>query len=127
MCLSFFLAQAIGCYLFITSLAMLVHQGRFKKLMHEFLASPALIAFSAGVHLILGLLIVLSHNVWISEWPVVVTIIGWIILLQGLMRQFFPETYVKMIKDLMAKTGYLLMTWIWLIVGIYLIWAGFNH
>jgi uncharacterized membrane protein YczE len=127
MCLSLFFAQVIGCYLFLISLAMLVHQQRFKKTMNEFLGSHALVALSGGMSLVIGLLIVISHNIWVSQWPVVVTIVGWVILLQALMRIFFPDAFVKMMKDMMAKTGYLLMSWIWLLVGIYLIWAGFAN
>ena len=126
MCLSVFFAQVIGCYLFLMSLAMLVHQQRFKRIMHEFLGNSALVMVSGWLTLVLGLIIVVSHNVWVGEWPVVITIVGWIALLQGLMRIFFPDTFVKMMKDMIAKTGYLLMSWIWLLVGIYLIWAGFS-
>lgn len=126
MCLSVFLAQVIGCYLFLVSLAMLVHQARFKKTMHDFLGNHSLVTLTGTMALVVGLLIVVSHNVWVGQWPVVITIVGWITLLQALMRIFFPEAYIKMMKDMMAKTGYLLMSWVWLLVGIYLIWAGFS-
>ena len=127
MCLSIFLAQVIGCFVFLVSLAMLVHSARCKKIMHDFLADHTMVAFSGNVSLLLGLLLVVSHNVWMSGWPVLITLIGWVLLLQGLMRIFFPENFVKMMKDLMNKTGYSLMCWVWLLVGIYLIWAGFSQ
>lgn len=127
MCLSIFLAQVIGCYLFLVSLAMLIQQHRFKKTMTEFLGSAPLLTFSGFISLVIGLLIVIRHNIWVSEWPVLITLVGWITLLQGLMRIFFPDAFVKMMKDLMAKTGYTLMCWIWLLVGVYLIWAGFTQ
>ena len=126
MCLSIFLAQVIGCFIFFVSVAMLVHHQRFKKTMNDFLASHSMVAFSGNLSLLLGLLVVISHNIWVSEWPVVITIVGWIVLLQGLMRIFFPEAFVKMMKDLTAKSGYTVWCWIWLLVGIYLIWAGFS-
>ena len=124
--LSIFLAQVIGLYLLFVSVAMLVYQSRFKKTMSEILSNHSLITLSGMMSFVVGLLIVVSHNVWISQWPVVVTIVGWVILLQALLRIFFPEAFVNMMKDLMAKSGYLLMSWIWLLVGIYLVWAGFS-
>jgi hypothetical protein len=127
MCLSIFLAQVIGVYLFLTALAMLVHQQRFKKTKMDFLGNPTLITLSGGVCLAVGLLIVVDHNVWVPEWPVLITLIGWILVLQGLMRLFFPDAFVKMTKDLMGKVVYTLMCWIWLFVGVYLIWAGFSQ
>lgn len=126
MCLSTFIAQLLGCYLFLVCLAMLVHQQRYKKTIGEFLSSPALVTFSGMVWLIFGLLIVLSHNLWITEWPAVVTVIGWVILIQGLIRIFFPDSYSSGMRELMAKVGFTLMCWIGLLVGLYLIWVGFS-
>ena len=126
MCLSLFLAQVIGCYMLLISLAMLAHQQRFKKTMNEFVQNHALVVFSGGVSIVVGLLIVLSHNIWVAEWPVLITLVGWLMLLQGVMRVFFPDSFAKCMKDLMHKTGYLLMSWIGLIVGIYLVWIGFK-
>ena len=126
MCFSIFLAQVIGIYLFLVSLAMLVHQQHGKKVIHEFLANHSLIALSGGLSLMIGLLLVVSHNIWVAKWPVVITIIGWLTLIQGCARIFIPDAFVKFMKDLTHNKGYLLMSWIWLLVGLYLIWMGFS-
>jgi len=126
MCFSVFLAQVIGIYLFLVSLSILVNQQHSKKLIHEFLASHALVALSGGISLILGLLIVISHNIWIAKWPVVITLVGWITLIQGCARIFIPAMFTKFMKDFTHKKGFLLMSWIWLLVGLYLIWMGFS-
>lgn len=127
MCLSIFLAQVIGLYLFLVSLAMLVHQQRFKKSMSDLLGSVAMINLTGLVMLVVGLLIVVDHNIWIPDWPVIITIIGWILLLQGLMRLFVPDAFIKMSKDLQGKVVFTLGCWVRLFVGIYLIWAGFSQ
>ncbi|MBI5272610.1 MAG: hypothetical protein HY861_01335 [Chlamydiia bacterium] len=127
MCLSIFLAQVIGCYLFLLSLAMLIHQQRFKKTMSDFLGNATLITMSGTASLIVGLLIVVDHNIWVPDFPVVITLIGWILLLQGLMRLFVPDAFIRMSKDLMSKLVYTLLCWVRLFVGIYLIWAGFSQ
>jgi len=127
MCLSIFLAQVIGLYLFLMSLAMLVHHQRFKKTVSDLLGNMTLITLTGGLMLIFGLLIVVDHNIWIPDWPVLITIIGWILLLQGLMRLFVPDAFIKMSKDMQGKVVYTLACWIRLFVGIYLIWAGFSQ
>lgn len=127
MCLSIFLAQVIGLYLFLVSLAMLVHQQRFKKTMSDLLGNMMMITLSGAFMLVLGLLIVVDHNIWLSDWPVLITIIGWILLLQGLMRLFVPDAFIKMAKDMQGKVVYTLLCWIRLFIGIYLIWAGFSQ
>lgn len=40
---------------------------------------------------IAGLSIVRAHNYWTTSWPVLVTLTGWIAILGGLDRMFFPE------------------------------------
>ena len=127
MCLSIFLAQVIGCYLFLMSLAMLIHQQRFKKTMSDYLGNATLITLTGAVSLAVGLLIVVDHNIWVPDWQVIITLIGWVLLLRGLMRLFIPEAYVKMSKDMLGKTVHTLMCWVRLFVGIYLIWAGFSQ
>ncbi len=127
MCLSIFLAQVIGIYLFLISLAMLVHQHRFKKTMSDLLGNITLITLTGVTMLVLGLLIVVDHNIWIPDWPVLITIIGWILVLQGLMRLFVPDAFIKMAKDMQGKIIYTLGCWVRLFIGIYLIWAGFSQ
>jgi hypothetical protein len=125
MCISIFYAQMMGIWLFLIGLAMIVHSARFKKTAMETLNSPGLMTFSGLCALGLGLLVVISHNIWVGAWPVVVTVVGWILVFQGIMRIFWPESFAKMMKDMMAESGFTIMSWIWLLVGVYLIWAGF--
>jgi hypothetical protein len=127
MSLSIFLAQVIGLYLFLVSLAMLVHHQRFKKTAVDLAAIPLMVTLTGVCMLILGLLIVVDHNIWVPDWPVVVTIIGWILLLQGLMRLFVPDAFIRMSKDMQGKMVYTLGCWVRLFIGIYLIWAGFSQ
>lgn len=125
MCISVFYAQVVGLWLFLIALAMIVHHGRFKKTVTETLSNGSLMTFSGLIGLGLGLLLVVSHNIWVPAWPVIVTLFGWFLLLQGLMRVFWPEIFAKIMKDLLAGSGYTVMSWIWLLVGLYLIYAGF--
>ena len=125
MCISIFYAQVLGLWLFLVALAILVNNQRFRKTLTETLSDHGLMSFSGTINLAVGLLIVVSHNIWVTDWPVVITLVGWVLILQGVMRLFWPESYAKFMKDLMAKNGYTIMNWIWLLVGLYLIWAGF--
>ncbi len=125
MCISMFYAQIIGLWLFLVALAMIVHHPRLKKTVTETLSNPSLMTYSGLIALAVGLLIVIHHNIWIAAWPVVITIFGWVLIIQGIMRIFWPDTFIKMMKDLLAGNGYTVMTWVWLIVGAYLIYYGF--
>ncbi|MBS0624919.1 MAG: hypothetical protein JSS32_02575 [Verrucomicrobia bacterium] len=121
---SIFLAQLIGWYLFLTSLSWLINQAHYKKVFSDFLGNQSLLTFAGAVGIIFGLLIVLVHNKWVSDWPILVTIIGWLTLLQGAFRLLFPEGAIRFTKNLQAKLGPSLLCWIWLLIGLYLIWVG---
>lgn len=126
MCMSVFYAQVIGLWLFLVGLAMVVHHARFKKTVMESLAQSSLMTFSGFITLGIGLVVVVTHNIWVAAWPVVVTLFGWVWIFQGIMRLFWPEAFSKMMKDLLAKNGFTVMSWIWLLVGLYLIYQGFT-
>ena len=127
MCLSFFLAQVIGIYLLLVSSAMLFQKDRFQKTIMDLLNSPPLLALTGSLGIIFGLLIVVPHNIWASSWVVLVTLFGWIMLLQGVMRVFFPHHFSKLVKRIDATIGYNLFSWVWLLIGVYLIWMGFSN
>jgi hypothetical protein len=38
-----------------------------------------------------GLAIVLTHNVWVASWRVLITLIGWLLLIRGAVRIVAPE------------------------------------
>ena len=124
---SMFLAKVLGLYLFLTSLAFLLNQQRFKKIFHDIVSDQGVLTVAGCVGMLIGLLIVLTHSMWMSDWPVLITIIGWVAILQGIARIYFPEGYAKWVKDCLHKTGFLVWNWVWLFIGVYLIWVGFSQ
>ncbi|OGN63785.1 MAG: hypothetical protein A3E80_06690 [Chlamydiae bacterium RIFCSPHIGHO2_12_FULL_49_9] len=125
MTFSIYLAQVIGFTILLMNLAVLSNQQRYKRTVIEFVGNAPLVTLSGMISIILGFILVMSHNIWIYGWPVVITIISWILLLQGIMRLFAPDAFAKMVKEMVAKPTYVILSWIWLVIAIYLIWAGF--
>lgn len=126
MCISVFYAQVIGLWLFLLALATLTQRAHFKKMTLESLSNEGMVAFSGMLSLAAGLIVVISHNIWMSGWPVVITLFGWFMLFQGVMRIFWQDTYVHYMKKLLSKSGYTNINAAWLLIGLYLIWVGFS-
>jgi hypothetical protein len=84
-----FLGAVMGWYLVIMGLFVLFRHSFLNTLVKDMLVQPALFFVVAVFTLIIGLLLVLSHNVWVLGWPVIVTIFSWMVLLSGLFRLFF--------------------------------------
>jgi len=50
------------------------------------------VTISTGyITFLLGLVTVIAHNVWVSDWRVAITILGWMTLLKGAMKIGFPD------------------------------------
>lgn len=59
---------------------------------HIWAAVPATQTYLAGLLWFLaGLSIIRAHNKWTLSWSVMITLIGWVAILGGLSRMFFPE------------------------------------
>jgi hypothetical protein len=127
MCLSVFFAQILGLFLSIVSLSILVRYQESKKIFHDFLSDPAMIACSGHSRVLAALIILVPHHLWVAQWPVIITIIGWLILLSGILRLFFPKKVASAMKQLMAKNGLLLAVWVCFLIGLYLVWMGFTE
>jgi hypothetical protein len=87
---SIFLAKIIGLVSVISTIAVLVRYKEHLALEEETVKNPALVYLSGVAFLALGILLVVSHFVWTLDSRLVITIMGWIILLKGIGRVFFP-------------------------------------
>jgi hypothetical protein len=125
---SIFLAKLIGLFALALGLAVLLHGGGFRTLASEFLASPALIFLSGLITLPAGLAIVLTHNVWTPDWRVVITILGWLAVVTGLIRIFAPQRAAAKARTLVAHpTMPKIGAAIWLAIGALLCFYGYTH
>jgi hypothetical protein len=117
-----FLATVIGWFLVIVSILLFFRQEHMKSVMDDVIAHPGLFFVFAVITLILGLLMVTSHNIWLMGWPVIITLFSWLVLVSGLIRLGFPDTTMKLGKSYfnhplrMHITGVVL-----LIIGLFLL------
>jgi hypothetical protein len=122
---SIFLAQAIGLFFLLISLSMLCRQAWGKKVMLDIIQSPAATAITGVIFLALGLLVVLTHNVWEADWHAVITLFGWYMLVQGVVRLFYPEAFARVKKTMLEDGKWIALNWVLLVGSIYLVWVGF--
>lgn len=61
--------------------------------------SVPLVYLSGVLFFIAGIAIVRSHNIWIWSWQTILTIIGWLAILLGCVRMFFPHVYVTQFQN----------------------------
>ena len=124
--ISIFLAQVFGLYFVIAGVAMLLRPKAIATLI-ETLGTRSSIYLTGFFALMLGIPLVLVHNIWEGSWRVIITILAWLALLKGIARIFFPEMVVDWAQGLARNPGLVkLMVWVMVILGLYLLYIGFT-
>ena len=100
---SILLAQLIGPLFVVVGLGALVNQTHyFTIVVPQFLNDTALYYLSGALAFTAGLAIILHHNLWVADWPVVITAMGWISLVKGAIRIVFPRFGPKFTQTIVA-------------------------
>jgi cytochrome bd-type quinol oxidase subunit 2 len=121
-----FIARLIGPAYLAVGIGILLNGSFYSGLVAEAVKSPTLIYFSGLLALVSGLAILNVHRSW-SGWPVLITIIGWLLVIGGAVRLVLPATTAAVSGDLYSKPATLLViAAILLVVGIILTAAGYR-
>jgi hypothetical protein len=121
-----FIARLIGPAFVAVGLGVLANGPFYTALILEAVHSPTLIYFSGLMALVPGLAILNVHRSW-SGWPVIITIIGWLMVIGGVIRLVLPATTATLATDLYSHAIVLLIVaLVVLVVGAYLSFEGYR-
>ena len=76
---------------------------KYDKLIEDFETSSGLTYLAGIFTLIIGVLLVEYHNIWVKNWTVLITIIGWVALIKGVMLVAFPQ-FISYFKNWYKNT-----------------------
>jgi len=95
--------------------------------MEDYTRSPGLTYLTAAIVFGLGLVLVTLHNLWTDPLAIIVSLIGWIVLIEGVALMALPEALLKFGAAAVASRN---TTRIWaifaLIAGMLLLFAAFT-
>ena len=80
---------------------------------------------SGFLMLLLGALIVAGHSVWVWNWQLIITLIGWILLVKGAMRIFSPSTNQHFLETKEKNHGFIWGEVAFLLMSLYLLYVSF--
>lgn len=82
------------------------------------------ITVSTGyITFLLGLATVVAHNLWVADWRLAVTVLGWITLIKGMEKIAFPDRVNK--KAQLFKGGQTFWGFVILLIGAAYFWMSF--
>ena len=77
--------------------------------------------------LLAGLAIVNAHNLWVSDWRVIITILGWLAIARGALSLLFPNKMYGIGEAILAsRSGPMIGAVIILVLGGILSWMGYR-
>ena len=124
-----FLSRLIGLYELIAALSMGTRRPAAVETVTALVHDRPLLFLVGVITLAAGLALVLVHNVWSGgALAVVVTLIGWITLIKGLLFLFLPPAAAVdfFLGQLHYEQLFYLYAAISLILGVYLAYGGFR-
>lgn len=128
MSISNYIARLIGPLFLIMGLGMVVESDTVRALSQEFLSNLSLIYLAGMLALVAGLAIVNAHNLWVADWRVLITILGWLSVIGGIVRLLFPGKVQALGTGLVASPHAMIMGGITvLVIGTILSWVGYEH
>ena len=89
--LSILVAKILALYYLAAGVGVLSGKVKADKMIKSFEDSPGLTLISGFFMIIIGALLVEYHNIWVKAWTVLVTIIGWVALIKGVLFIAYPQ------------------------------------
>jgi hypothetical protein len=88
---SHFLAKLIVPFFIAAGAGMIFNTVLYRTMFERALHDHMLIYLSGVIALPVGLAIVATHNDWKWHWPLIITVIGWLAILGGILRMVAPQ------------------------------------
>jgi len=126
MATSVFIARVFGLSYLILGAGFMINRKAFRQVMVDFCKNAALVFFTGLFALVIGVVIILTHNVWVANWTVLITLIGWGGLIKGIWMIVFPNTVSKFMESYQKNENLLVIhSIVALILGAILTFFGF--
>lgn len=124
--LSIFLSKCIGIYLFFISFAFVTQKTKFKNLIISMMNKPELMLVTGFMALIMGILLIVSHNIWVKDWRILITITGWMAFAKGASIILFPQLLIKTTLQWIKNDGMYYATFLFtFLISLILLYFGY--
>jgi hypothetical protein len=99
------IAALIGPTFVAVAAGLLLNLGSISAVLEPLSRDPALVLIYGIFLFVAGLAIARFHNRWAANWSVLVTILGWLLVVGGLVRILFPLRFAAATGDFAQSSG----------------------
>jgi hypothetical protein len=117
------LQEVMGAAFILVGLTTL-NKNYIKEVMNGLHDSKALTWLTGVITFLLGVITVAIYNVWSSDWHVIITIIGWLMLLKGAFITLLPNASMSFYRKIGSSTLVMVSGAVVVIIGLVLLYLG---
>ena len=122
------IARLIGPVFVVIGVAVLLNTAFYVELVVEAVHVPALIYIYGVLILVAGLAMLNAYRAWTRDWRVIVTILGWLFVIGGVIRILLPQLLATHAATTYATpTALIIDAAILFVVGGYLSFEGYRR
>jgi len=124
--MAIWISKFLGPVILALSIPMIVTPTSLQETTRRFLADRPLVLISGVLAMTAGLSIVNTHNGWVLDWTLIVTLFGWALLLGGASRIVAPRVVDRVGGAMMDHpTRTRLVGAFWALLGAFLTFKAY--
>ena len=125
--MTIWISKFLGPLILAFSVPMIATPVIIQEMVKRFLADWPLIMISGALAMTAGLAIINTHNVWVLNWPLIVTLFGWLLLVGGTFRVVAPQVAERIGTAMMGRAKLLRVIGVlWALLGGFLTYKGYS-
>ena len=118
-------ARVLGPFLVIVDVAAVLQVSDMRTLLSDFSANSAWPWMSGAFILIAGLVVVALHQHWHGPAAIIVSALGWLIVVRAMFLLFFPDTFMSLADSMIGATVWWVAACVVAaLIGAYLTYVG---
>jgi len=119
------ISKIIGIIYISFGIGMLVNPSFYQREIPKLLEKSTYLILGGSLAVVFGFLIIESQKTWTNDWQYIVTIVGWIAIIKGVVLLAFPSS-MKLYKPMFeSKTLMTALTYLVILIGVLFIAFGF--
>ncbi|MFZ1177671.1 MAG: hypothetical protein WAO15_15645 [Mycobacterium sp.] len=120
-----FFSRVLGPFLVIVDVTAVARASDMQTLLSQFEANSMWAFVSGAFILLFGLIIVAAHQYWAGAAAIIVSLLGWLIVLRGLLLVAFPKVFVSVANNMIgAQAWWISLCVVFALIGVYLTYVG---
>lgn len=120
-------ARVLGPYLVVVAGTAVGRWSHMKTMVSEFSANSLWPWVTGAFVLTGGLTVIALHQYWRSAAAIIVSVLGWLVALKGLVLMVFPDTVVSVANSVVDTNAWWRALYVVVaLVGLYLTYVGWS-